>query len=283
MAETTVGESGASGPGYNLRDLEIKLFEAAKWHWRNNLTCQFGAGLYGILSLLFDLSTGLVVFPVFLLTVMGEFSSYFMDSTRGLAERLHDKLDLRDSFGWEIDNEEVRAILARTPESVRLSAQQTSDELWFENAEQDVVRKALGNLKESSWWTEELSRRASKSLFWISLVVAILVILYLVAVPVYLPQHGQPTGAKVGIAILSLLPSLGMIKLILGYYSLSQSAASIRQEANRLLAEPELVPKTQAMKLWFEYLAKRSSAPMLPSWIYRRDRNELNRLWKEYK
>ena len=65
---------------------------------------------------------------------------------------------------------------------------------------------------------------------WISLIVVVLVVVYLVVVALYIPQKGQPIGAKIGIAVLSLLPSLGVIKLILGYYSLSQASSAIRKE-----------------------------------------------------
>jgi len=283
MAEAQRSESGASEAIYNLRALETGLFDTAKRYWRNNLLCKFIAGLYGIVSVLLDLSTGAVVIPVFLLTVVSEVCSYFSDSTKGLAQRLHDKLDFRDSFGWKIENDEVRTFLARAPRSVRESAKKASPEPWFESKEENNLRRALENLEESSWWTEELSWKAFFYLMWISLIVVVLVVVYLVVVALYIPQKGQPIGAKIGIAVLSLLPLLGVIKLILGYYSLSQASSAIRKEAHKSLAENERVLETIVIKLWFEYQAKRSSAPMLPSWVYHWNRDLLNKLWKDYK
>jgi hypothetical protein len=284
MAESPSSQTGASAPEYNLRALETGLFDTAKGYWRNNLLCKGFAASYGIASVLLDMNIGTVVIPVFLLTVLSEVFSHLSDSTKGLAQRLHDKLDLRDSFGWKIENDEVRTFVVKAPGMVRESAQKDAPEPWFENTGENTVQRALENLEESSWWTEELSSRAFSYLMWISLGVAVVVVVYLVVVALYMPQQRQPTGTRIGIAVLSLLPSLGVIKLILGYYALSQASLAIRKEAHKFLAEYKRVPpEVSVIKLWFEYQAKRSSAPMLPSWIYDWNRDLLNKLWKDYK
>ncbi len=79
-----------------------------------------------------------------------------------------------------------------------------------------------------------------------------------------------------------LIFSLGLIRFILGYYQFSSQASRVEIQAARLL-ELDSVNQDQAIKLIYEYQLSRAVAPLLPSWLWKLMRNDLNRLWQEYR
>jgi hypothetical protein len=283
MAEPTHAETSTSEQVYDLRALHIQLLGVAKFYWCANLYCKAVATLYGIVSTTIGFPPGLVLIPVFLVTVLTEMVSLRSDSIKLLARSLHDKLDFQDALGWPIENHELRTIISKSPKHLQKLDRKAPLVPWFENTESNDVRKPLENLEESSWWTEELSRRMFYFVLWTTVITTVVLFVYFVGLNLYVPKGAQLEGTKIGIGLICLLPSLGVIKLIFGYYSLWQSSLAIREEAQDCRVKNRRIPRERVMKLWFEYRVKRSSAPMIPTWIYNRNRDLLNGLWEKYK
>jgi hypothetical protein len=289
MAETLVAP-GAE-PTYNLRLVENGLFDRAKWRWAGAIASKGLAALIGALALLIDIPIGYVALGILLLTVLSEVFGYASDSLKSQAQRLHDKLDFHDSLNVEIKSHERRDIMVKVPS--RLAAKAKSDkppDPYFAAKDEDVVKRGLKNLEESSWWTEHLTEITRNYLCCMSVVLVLACLFYLMAMLFFPYNSNDPaaqakvltTEARLGVALLSLLPSLGVIKLITGYHSLSQSAGEMIKKALAMQSNAGAT-KEDVVKLWLEYQAKRAAAPMVPGWVYRLNQKRLNELWDQHK
>lgn len=109
-------------------------------------------------------------------------------------------------------------------------------------------------------------------------VLASLVILIVTLIGVK-DQGLYPNLARVSTAILTLIPSLGMIKLITGYHGFATKAGQVEEQVKRLGERP--VSEITALNLVFEYHLARAAAPPIPDWIFLLRQQELNHLWDE--
>ena len=97
---------------------------------------------------------------------------------------------------------------------------------------------------------------------------------------------GQPDArasvAKIVTALLMFLLSMGLIRLTVGFYGLAQNAGRSEAAATGLIqaGHPELV---DAIKIMNEYHVARACGPIIPTWIWKLRRNELNATWARYR
>ncbi len=291
MAETVAGSPPGAEPTYNLRLVENGLFNLAKWRWCGAIVSKGLAALLGALALLVDIPIGVVALGILLLTVLSEVFGYASDSLKSQAQRLHDKLDFHDSLGAEIKSHERRDIMVKVPSRIAAKAKSDkSPDPYFAAKDEDVIKRGSKNLEESSWWTEHLAGITRTYLCWMSVVLVLACLFYLLAMLFFPFSANNPAAqakaltleARLGVALLSLLPSLGVIKLITGYHSLSLSAGEITKKALAMQSNEEMT-KQDVVKLWLEYQAKRAAAPMMPGWVYWLNRKRLNELWDHHK
>jgi hypothetical protein len=262
--------------------LRYGLFATAKRWWGLSLLAKVLATAVGAAGVLAPIPVGVTALSVFGLTILSELFAFWSDSTKGLVQKLQDKLDLEDSLGWAISNEELRDIVFQAPGWVKKDAsQRTLPRTYFASKQPEGVLRALENTEESAWW----SRHLAWKMFVFSLT-AILVILGLALVTLLTTAFVgdgdiQTKTARLVIALLSLLPSLGVIKLVIGYYKFHQAASRVQEKAKQMAkGRPS---QAETLKLVYEYQLARASAPLIPEWVYNRHQDELNKLWEAYR
>lgn len=291
MAETNASSPPGPEPTYDLNLIRQGLFDLAKKRWCWAIVSKFLAALLGALALFVDIPIGVVALAILLLTVLSEMCGYFSDAAKSQAQRLHDKLDFQDSLSMEIKSYERRDIIVKVPSHIAAKAKSDKPlDPYFAATDEDVIKRALKNLEESSWWTEHLAGTTRTYLCWMSVVLVLLCLFYLLAMLFFPYSAANPasqakaltTEARLGVALLSLLPSLGVIKLITGYHSLSLSAGEITKKALAMQSKAKTT-REEVGKLWLEYHAKRAAAPMVPGWVYRFNQKRLNELWNQHK
>lgn len=229
-----------------------------------------------------DLSKVVAVVMV-ALSIASEAIIYHSDKTKGIAEWLLRKLDLRDSFGWDISRDEMSDILARTSERIRADVRPESEEdAYFANKDQAGAARALKNIQESAWWSKHLAAMMS----WYVLVfmlVAVLVSLF--ALLFTLSAMSNPdTLSSIGRSVTSVLMivlSLGLLRLTIGYFGFKEKAQRAEKRATELLKDGG--NETEAIKLYAEYHLDRAAAPLVPDSVYRWNKKKLNELWDEYR
>ena len=101
-------------------------------------------------------------------------------------------------------------------------------------------------------------------------------------------RTGQPNRdilsaiADVVTSVLMLIISLRLVESATGFFKFSQEA-----ERQEVAAESALQSSTKddlsAVKLWHEYQIARATAPVLPTWVWKWRRAELDDLWVQHR
>ena len=92
-------------------------------------------------------------------------------------------------------------------------------------------------------------------------------------------SEGLMTIARVVIAGLMLFLSLGLVRLVIGYYAAARKAGEVERSADVLL-RGQNASDVDAVKLYYDYHLSRANAPLVPIWFWKFRRGELNRLWE---
>lgn len=154
---------------------------------------------------------------------------------------------------------------------------------YFESKEGVGAKRAVQNIGESAWWSKHLAEKMWQLCLTVTIVTGVFSLLLLVASIETIKDFDtlSSIGRTVTSAIL-LLFSIGMLRLTFGYYSFSNKAEQIEGHAERLLC-PEPIDQVQAVKLVHEYQLARAVAPLIPTWIWKLKRDDLNEMWAAYR
>lgn len=268
---------------HDLRRLNRRLFSSAKSWWAAALWCKAGGLAVSALAISFSfLSKPLPVLVLFV-AVISEWLAWYSDKMKGAAEALLRKLDLQDSFGWQITKAEVTDTLARAPRRMlEESAAVENPEAYFATQEGQGTKRSLKNIQESAWWSKHMTERMwrySLAATIISVVGSLIVIL--VSLNTIDDRDILSGTGRVVTSILMLVLSLGLIRLTLGYYSFHQKAQRAESRAEELLKTD--CSEVEAIKLYSEYHLDRAAAPLIPDLVWRRNEKRLNELWESYR
>jgi len=260
------------------------LDRSAKWWWACSLILKalaFGVGVTVIFS---AVPAKPIPFIVAVLTAVSELAAYRMEFVRGTAQRLRRKLDMLDSFAWEITGREFSDLLARCSTSVKKCAgQQTRPEPYFASQERAGARRGLENVIESAWWSKHLS----ETMLWtctaiVSLAVFGSIVMMIVSLLSITNQDILSAVARIVTSGLLLVVSMGLVRLAVGYHSFARTSEHVENQAETMLSKKR-IGETDVVKLVHEYQLARAAAPIIPEWVWRWRRGELNALWTEFR
>lgn len=269
---------------FDPRAVSKVLFDYAKRFWGWSLA-------YGILGPLFGLASGFMtlapaVAPLVLvvLAVLAEALQWRSDTLKDGAESLLRKLDLRDSFGWDVSRREMSDVEAQNMGLHQAFTENAPNEPYFASGESGV-RHALANLEESAWWSKHLAKQMGA---WCLGFVVVLVLLAVLALVVSLEAVRASTAARavetlhavsnVVTSSLTLVFSLGLVRLAFAYLGFGGKAEAAEGQVRQALAQPDM-KETEAVKLWQDYHLARATAPFIPTWFWRMKRDKLNAIW----
>jgi len=217
-------------------------------------------------------------------TVVAELCLYRSDAIKSTAQQFRRKLDLQDGFGWHIPNTCLSDVLVRCSWWVKKRARtHPVTEPYFASTEPPGPVRALKNVSESAWWTKHLAERMTTICCNTVIIGVILSFVSLImAIQATSTHTARVNVARIVTSLLMLFLSMGLIKLVIGYNGLSKNSASGESAAERVLqgtALEELV----AFKVMYDYHLSRAVGPIIPTWIWKLYRNELNKTWKEHR
>lgn len=259
------------------------LDDCAKWWWGASLSLKALGFVTGMLILL-PMPQEPLPFIIAGLSVLAEFTVFRSDALKGMGQEVRRKLDLQDSFGWDIPNSEFSDLLVRCPRSVKRRAlRENARDTYFASTEPAGPTRALHNLSESAWWTKHLAEsmaRVCTAMLTVGLISALVVLI--IALQTFSNHASQVNTARVVTAFLMLLLSTGLCKLMLGYGSLAKKAGHSEAAACRLLKSNQ-VEELDAFRVMYEYHVDRASGLIIPTWIWRLRRNELNQIWATHR
>jgi len=253
----------------------------AKWWWASALWVRLSGFLIAVASTLLGRAPALTSYSVALLTLLAETAGYRSDWARSKAQGLRRRLDLLDSFGWAIPNAEYSDILASVPGYVHADAlNRPTRGPYFASAAQPGPVRAVENVSESAWFSKHLSEEmghlcaATIAVTGVSAIAALTAAIHSVG-----DAAASTSVARVVTSALMLLLSLGVVRMMAGYYAFAHAAATAEAGAERLL-ESGTPSEREALKLVCEYQVSRSASPLIPEWLWQWRRNALNELWR---
>lgn len=259
------------------------LDDCAKWWWGASLTLKALGFATGILIFL-PVAQEPLPFLVAAFTILAELTTVRSDSLKGTAQGVRRKLDVQDSFGWEIPSTEFSDLLVRCPQSVKARAQrENATEPYFASSEPAGPTRALHNVSESAWWTKHLAESMAR-ICTTALVLGVIgaLVVLIIALQTLHEHTAEVNTARIVTGFLMLLLSTGLIKLMLGYSSLAKKAGSSEVAACRLLQtqQPE---QLDAFRVMYEYHVDRATGLIIPTWIWNRRKDELNQIWATHR
>jgi len=258
------------------------LDQAAKWWWACSLFLKLAGFLFGAIIILLTLPSKPVPYVIALVTLLSEAAILRSDSIKGVAQSLRRKIDFEDGLGWTISREEYSDLIMRSPASVKIKAcNKPQAESYFASNEPPGPRRALQNVTESPWWSKHLAEKMGQYCATVIVVATVLAFVILVMTLEGSSVHDTASAvSRVVTSVLMLVLSLGLVKMMLGYFGFAKKSEKAEQKAIEALkaAAPSDV---DAVKVMNDYHIPRASAPILPTWVWKWHRDELNKTWKE--
>lgn len=272
-----------AGNMQELRQLSISFFELAKQWWNASLWFKILTVILSLIVILFGQIPQLAPFIAAILSITSELLAWRSDKIKRTADSLLGKLDLADSFGWELSGKEVSDLLVQTPKSIKSNL--NSHELqstYFASRETIGAQRAIENIQESAWWSKHLARRVGLVyLIVASIIVFISIALLIISIETIKDFNQLSNMGRAITSVIVFIFSVGFFRIAENYYDFSQNAERAEVCALHLLSSK--VDEAHAIKLVYEYQLIRSATPLLPTWIWKLMQKELNLLWKDYR
>jgi hypothetical protein len=226
-----------------------------------------------------------VPFLVAACAIVAELCLYRSDAVKSTAQQFRRKVDLQDGLGWQIPSTELSDLLVRCPSSAKKRARKRSmTEPYFASADPPGPLRALKNVAESAWWTKHLAETmANVCRAIVAIGIAGALIVLIVALQTTSAHTAQVNVARIVTGVLMLILSLGVIKLAISYGSLSRNSASREAAAERALQASTPPEQLAAFKVMYDYHLSRAVGPIIPTWIWKIRKDELNQTWKEHR
>ena len=271
----------ASNQVASTPSLAQALDQCAKRWWSASLLAKVAGFLVG--SSITVLPPEPVPFLIAGCTILAELCMFRSDAIKSTSQRFRRKLDIADGFGWQIPSNELSDVLVRCSWWVQKRARtHPVANAYFASTEPPGAIRALQNVSESAWWTKHNAERMG-TICWA--IVCIGVIISFVSLIVTLQGTGDHTAqvnaARIVTAFLMLFLSLGIVKLAIGYSSLSKNSASSEAAAERMLHAKDAINELDAFKVMYEYHLGRAVGPIIPTWLWKLRQEHLDRTWKE--
>lgn len=268
---------------HRARALSRALYDHSKRWWWTSLACKVGIFVVGTIVVIWAQGWKSSAVLIFLIYLASEFSLIRSDSFKGRAETIVRKLDFEESFGWKISGAEMSDLEMRSPASLRKNLPAAaSEEEYFASTEDLGPRRAAENVVESAFWSKHIAEKMGHLYLGITciLVIGSIVILVVIIDSVQNISSLSNVGRLVTSALM-LVFSLGLLKLMLGYYGFSKKAERAEQAAENLLKGD--CNERDAIKVLHDYQVARAAAPLLPTRLWKRMRDDLNEQWKRRK
>ena len=263
-----------------LRGVLSTWFSRAKTWWGLSLGVQILASAVGAISVLTGNTSEWWALILGVASVIGGAGLWRSEALRHRAESLLRHTELQDGFGISVDDKTLADSLSRAiPIATAAVIRGQEQGMFYASSENTGARRVLDNLRESTWWTEQLALKMA----WISGICAALVgivALWSLLVAASLIRSATPiVVSNVVTAVIALVFAGNLIRLPSDYASLAADAREANTKAADHIRAGRL-DEGNALLLLCDYQLKRSTGPMIPDWTWRLLRVHLNEIWR---
>lgn len=265
------------------RALSQALYDLSKKWWWSGIAGNLGVFFVGTVIVLWSPGLKYGALLIFLIYLTSELCLLRSDAVKGLAETILRKLDFEESFDWKIKGSEMSDYVMRSPARLRKSLPTSApEENYFASSEVSAPVRAVENVQESSWWSKHLAERMGHLCLTATCLLLLGSILILVvSIDTVRSFTSLSNIGRVVTSALMLVFSLGLLKLMFGYYGFSKKAARVEQAAEHLLKSG--CEERDAVKLLHEYQVARATSPLIPTQLWKWMRDDLNDQWGKYR
>ena len=268
-----------------LKTIQQRLTDRAKLFWNLAKTCQLIVLIIGIVVAFTESSAIEAALLSAFFAAGYVLLQWNSDHLKGISQAILRKYEFWDALGWEINQREISEIYVSLPKPLKVyfDSPPTDSAKYFSSTRSISARRLLENLEESAWWSKHLTRYTSRIYFTVSAIVMVIAILILVVALESTPSQSTADRiARSTVSIFVFLFTAGLFRLTYDFYRYSQTAEEIEESACMVL-QKETISETEALKLYHEYQIARAGYPMIPTWVWKYRRNDLNESWDKYR
>lgn len=190
---------------------------------------------------------------------------------------------LSDAFGGPIEYIDATDIVAQSDVNVLDKELETRSANYYASKKEVGFDRLCDHLQETAFWSKHLyaeaARRSLNFFFWfsaITLVLAFLAPLLTWDKPLYVPRSL--------VLIIAFIASVDWLGDYLAFSAARTQAEAVDRRVFHL--PPTLSPRNpkslaSLLSIFGDYVVARASAPLIPSSIYLKSRDRLNKLWDE--
>jgi len=260
-----------------LMERAKRFLSLARW-------CQILVLVIGILTTILHQDPIGVILVASLLTLISVLSQWYSDYLKGQCQRILRIFEYWNGLGTAPTEREISDITLKQDFTEKQIAQLAKDvQSYFASTQPPSPRRLLENLVENSWWTHYVAARTAQFFLFFSCVIFAASVSVLVITVSTAPDRGLgEVVARSVVLVLMFLFSSGYFRLTIEYYLFSRDASQIELKACALL-RAKRINKSDALILCHEYQVRRATAPILPTFAWKRERLRLNTNWSVYR
>ena len=268
----------------NLKNLVTAHFSEAKNYWKFYYLCILILFVLDILANILESLTLIITVLTVVFVIVSQICKWWSVQLKNKSEVLLSKIELHEGVGIALDISEIVdniSISKRVKEKADLDTDSNND-YWSSSTPPSGLRLAE-NLRESSWYTKNLSKFMFKITLCLSLTIFIFcVVVLLIAVSLNTDRSAGSFIVKIVISVILLIFNLDTIFLSMDYFNYFIDAKKIEDKINDCLKKKTKINSNIVMELRNEYQIIRMTSPMIPDWAWKFKESGLNIMWKKY-
>lgn len=257
--------------------MNLEYSESKKWLTRS---LQLSVGFYLVTAVAAFSSgraaSGLAMLA-FLIQVCTLLCRRVSNSHYRLGESVRRPAMLQDGLGMKPSALLIARIAARL--GVPSEGSRLSMDRYYASSSPPSPLRLVQNTEESAFWTAELSKKAASFIvrsFGVAAVLMILVV-YL-AIQIGVGNQYSDAFAKAFLATLTFWMSSDLLMLAWRYTSLAEAADNVLSDSEVFFSHQEKADR-DAIVIMDGYNCALAAAPVIPEFIYGRNRDRLNDAW----
>ena len=251
-----------------------------RWWWY--IVLRIGIIIGSVVLLLSDRYDGAIVLVIFGATVASSLFQWRSDHWKSLHQLSLDKFELSDGLGWTTTSRERSNWLAKlsSKDTETVIASVRVEDEYFASLSASSNRRLLENLEESTWFSKHLAMYTAVAFGAFIFVIVFVSVGTFVAVAQSSPNASMVRdSAKIFVAIVAAMFSVGLIRLTVDYLSFSGFCSKTEESVSDLLDKGSSITTQDAIKLLHEYQTVRARSPLLPNQIWKWKHSKLSAIW----
>jgi ABC-type multidrug transport system fused ATPase/permease subunit len=237
-----------------------------------------------------ELNPNLSAVIAFLAVLATETVRWRSDCWKSEGEAALRKWEMADGLGVAVDRTYIADWLAAKPKGFLADVIDTDVQgSEFDSGQTRGPLRVVKNTQESAWWSKHLSNRM---VVYLSVVLLLIIVAAFIALTLCIASlknaSAQPSITVVqnvgGIlcSVLIFVFSINIVRLLMEFWTFAAEAKEILNRCAGLLGKSELAER-DALSVLHDYQTARSSAPLLPTFVWKFHCNHLREQWADFR